>query len=85
MVSDRAFILHIYMHILWGIGLLKYKSEGHLSRSRSNTKVTVFDKMAFPGALMFHKLFFLPTIHFNTFAQQGLKQPDFASISEHLS
>ena len=44
MVSDRAFIFHIYFP--WG----KTKSR---SSARSNIKVTFFEKMAF-GALVFH-------------------------------
>ena len=52
MVSDRAFIFHIY--IPWG-KTLSLVSQGHLSRSRSNIKVTVTKKIAVAGALAFHK------------------------------
>ena len=41
-VSDRAFIFHIY--IPWGKTLSLVPSQGHLSRSRSNIKVTVLKK-----------------------------------------
>ena len=34
---------------------LQYHSQGHLSRSRSNIKVTVFAKLAVAGAFVFHK------------------------------
>ena len=51
--------------LLWVKPFLKYQSQDHLSRSRSNIKVTVFEKMAIVGAFMFHKhiLFFSSTGH----------------------
>ena len=54
MVSDTAFIFHIYIPLGKALSIEK-KSQGHLSRSRSNIKVTDFEKMAFTGALVFHK------------------------------
>ena len=51
MVSDRAFIFHMY--IPWGKALSLVQIQGHLSRS--NIKVTVFEKIAIVGALVFHK------------------------------
>ena len=52
MVSDTAFIFHIY--IPWGKTLSLDQSQGHLSRL--NNKVTVFEKkMTVAGAFVFHK------------------------------
>ena len=42
MVSDRAFIFHIYMYIPWG------------KSTKVKVKVKVFEKMAILGALVFH-------------------------------
>ena len=54
MVSDRAFIFHMY--IPWGKTLSFVSKSSHLSRSKSNIKVTVYGKkMAVVGAFVFHK------------------------------
>ena len=61
MVSDRAFIFHIHVYYFSG------KSLSLVPRSRSNVKVTVFEKMAVAGALVFHKYSLLPSdiqVHF---------------------
>ena len=47
MVGDRASIFHIF--IPWG------KTLSLVSKSRSNIKVTVFERVAVAGALVFHK------------------------------
>ena len=53
MISDRAFIFHMF--IPWGKTLLCYQSQGHPSRSLSNTKVTFFENMTVAAAYIFHK------------------------------
>ena len=56
MVSDKVFIFHTYTCIFLRVkAFFSYHSQGHLSRSRLNIKVTVLEKMAVEGAFMFYK------------------------------
>ena len=78
-----TFIFHIY--ISWGRTFFKYQSQGHLSRS--NIKVTVFEKMAVEGAFVFHKhilfLFLYPSPQQSRGEYTGIAMAVRPSVSGH--
>ena len=51
-----------------------YHIQGHLSRSRSNIKVTVFKKKAVAGALVFHRLNLFTLIKLEQSIEQNKKE-----------
>ena len=58
-------LVRYFTYIFLGVKpFLYYQTQGHLSRSGSNIKVTVFEKTSIAGALVFdkHSLLFLKTL-----------------------
>ena len=70
---------------LWVKPFRQYQSQGYLSKSRSNIKVTVLEKMAIAGALVFHQHILFHNVLEKLFLTAVTSQGLFSSHSqEHV-